>query len=65
MVEYGYECEDLYKLEETFESEKASRDLLIAISWFISTYGIVDLFANNSQCLIDEEYFKETALKVG
>jgi hypothetical protein len=64
LIDLGYACEDFYKLEESYESNKSSRDLLIAVGWLISAYDIIELFISNSHCLVDEEYFKETALKV-
>lgn len=54
----------LFNLNPKMDSENSSREILIAIGWLISTFEIIDILIKKSNCLTDEEYFKENALKV-
>jgi hypothetical protein len=58
MIRFGYANEDFITLEETFDSENASREILIAIGWLIFTHQLISLFIHNSNNFAEEEYFK-------
>lgn len=62
MLKLGYICQEFFNLSSSFD-ENTSREILIAIGWLISTYEIISLFIQHSNCFMDEEYFKENALK--
>lgn len=62
MLKLGYIFQDFFNLSSSFE-ESTSREILIAIGWLISTYEIISIFIENSSSFMDEEYFKENALK--
>lgn len=64
MMELSYPNQEFYKLHESFDVDKSSRDLLISIAWLISHYEIIDMFIKNSKCFNDEEYFNELLINV-
>lgn len=62
-MKLGYICHEFFKLG-SFKSSCSSREVLIAIGWLVYTYEIIYIFIENSNCPLDEEYYKENALKV-
>jgi hypothetical protein len=64
MTKLGYGSEQFMSLDESFESNSGSREILLAIGWLIYTYQLIDLFVTNAQGFCEEEYFKQNSIKV-
>lgn len=62
----GYYCDDFLRLKHTYDTSGASysREILLAIGWFISNQKIIEKFIYNTSCAFDFECGKELALEV-
>lgn len=63
LVKLGYFCNDFFMLN-SLADDNSSREVLIAIGWLVYTYEIIELFIQNSNCQLDQEYYNEDALRV-
>lgn len=63
LMRKGYYSEDFLKLTHSFENG-SSREILVAIGWYISTQNILKKFINNCHTAFDYEFSRELALEV-